>query len=144
MFKMKSLTGRVFVGKVVGLVVGLIVMVFLPMFGYPIFSMVGFGTLLMFILMGAMTGFMGIFDRHPIFDFKMPWWLRGALVGIAFMLMYILLNFDELENVMESALISWMGLKSPFWALIDGVFIGGIMSYAEDKIAGKGKDLPVA
>lgn len=144
MFKLQSVTGRVAVGKAIGLVVGLIVMFVLPLFGYPGFGFTGFGILIMFILMGAMIGFIGQFDRHPMLDFKMSWWMRGAMVGLSFMLMFVLLSYDSLEIVMKSSLISWTGLVSPFWALIDGAIAGLIMGYVETKMCGEGKDLPLS
>lgn len=143
MFKMKSVTGRIVIGKIIGLVVGVIVMLLLPSFDMEIFSMFGLGTLMMFVLMGAVTGFMGIFDRHPALKFKMSWYVGGPLVGLFFMLMYVLFTYETLEMVMKSDLVSWMGLESPFWALLDGLFIGGLMGFVETKLAGEGEDLPI-
>lgn len=97
----------------------------------------------MFILMGVMTGFMGIFDRHPALDFTMSWWLRGGIVGFSFMLMYVLFTYETLELIMQSSLVSWMGFVSPFWALLDGIFIGAVMGLIETKFAGEGPSLPV-
>ena len=143
MFQLHSVTGRILIGKIIGIVLGIAVMLVLPSFNIPILSMFGLGTLLMFALMGSLIGFCGQFDRHPAIDFAMPWWVRGGLVGAAFMLMYILFTYDTLEVVMQSSLVSWTGLSSPFWALIDGVFIGGIMGFIETKVAGEGPDLPL-
>lgn len=143
MFKLHSITGRIVIGKLIGLVVGIIVMFFLPIFDIPMFSMFGLGTLVMFVLMGAVTGFMGIFDRHPMLEFKMPWWIRGTLIGAVFMLMYILFTYDTLNIVIQSSLLSWTGLTSPFWAMLDGIFIGGLMGFIETKFAGEGPKLPV-
>lgn len=143
MFKLQSVTGRIAVGKLVGLVMGIVAMIALPSFGFPMFSMFGLGTLIMFMLMGVLVAFMGQYDRHPLFDFKMHWWMRGAVVGFVVMLMYILLSYASLETVMMSNIISWMGLTSPFWALLDGMVIGMIMAFAETKIAGAGPDLPL-
>ena len=88
MFKLHSVTGRIAIGKMIGLVVGLLVMVLLPTFDMQVLSMFGIGTLLMFVLMGVMTGFVGQFDRHPALDFSMKWWVRGPIIGAMFMLMY--------------------------------------------------------
>jgi hypothetical protein len=143
MFQLHSVTGRIAIGKGIGLIVGIVSMTFLPSFGFSVFSMFGFGTLLVFVLMGAMIGFMGQFDRHPVLDFKMTWWMRGAVVGFVFMLMYILLSYASLETIMQSNIVSWMGLSSPFWALIDGVIIGALMGFIETKVAGDGPMLPL-
>lgn len=143
MINRRSISGRLVIGKTIGALVGILTMLLLPQFNIPVFSMFGLGTLIMFLLMGSMTAFMGIFDRHPALNFKMPWWVRGPLVGVTFMLMYVLFTYDTLEVIIKSPLISWMGLESPFWALIDGIFFGGLMGYLETKFAGEGEDLPV-
>lgn len=83
---------------------------------------------------------MGLFDRHPVLEFKMPWWLSGIFVGIVFHAMLTLLAFEQITQLLANANI--LGLKSPWWALLDGVILGLIMSYAELKLAGKGK-LPI-
>ncbi len=144
MTKLRSITGRIIIGKIIGLVVGIAAMLTLPIFGIPVMSMFGFGTLLMFMLMGVMTAFMGIFDHHPMFNFKMPWWFRGSLIGASFMLMYVLFTYDTMEIIMQSSLVSWVGLASPFWAILDGVFLGAFMGFVETKFAGEGKDLPLS
>ncbi len=143
MFTLHSVTGRVFIGKLAGLFFGLIVMVVMPTFGFPGFSFIGLGILLMFMLMGAMIGFIGQFDRHPLIGFRMPWWIAGPMVGFAFMLMFVLLSYDSLELVMQSSLIAWSGLSSPFWALLDGLFVGGFISLLEKIVAGEGPGLPL-
>lgn len=143
MFKLHSVSGRVAIGKGIGLLVGAGAMLALPAMNMPMFSMFGIGTLLMFILMGAFIGLMGLFDRHPLFKFRLPWWIRGTTIGAAFMLMYILFTYETIEAVMQSGLVSWMGLTSPFWAILDGICIGGIMGFLETKFAGEGEDLPL-
>lgn len=85
----------------------------------------------------------GMFDYHPILGFKMHWWIRGAVAGFLFMLMYILLSYTSLEVVMASTLVSWTGLSSPFWALIDGTVIGLVVGFLETKIADEGSSLPL-
>jgi hypothetical protein len=144
MIKLHSVASRIIIGKIIGLIIGIVAMLSLPLFDIPIMSMFGLGTLIMFVLMGALTGFMGIFDRHPMIDFKMPWWFRGPLVGATFLLMYVLFTYDTMELMMQSSLVSWIGLKSPFWAILDGIFIGGLMGFVETKLAGEGKDLPLS
>jgi len=142
MFKKHSIAGRVSSGMIVGLVIGIVMMLILPIFGFQGVSPFSLGTLIMFFLMGALTGFIGIFSRHPVFDFKMSWWFSGPLVGVVFMTMYSLLTFDTLESFMQSSLFSQIGFHSPFWAILDGIWIGALMSYIEMKVAGKGEKLP--
>ena len=143
MFTIRSVTGRMFVGILTGASLGVLVILLLPLFGFPLASMFGFGTLLMFVLLGMFIGLVGMFDYHPIFGFKMRWWIRGTVAGFLFMLMYILLSYTSLEVVLQSSLVSWMGLTSPFWALLDGISIGLLIGFLETKIAGEGSRLPL-
>lgn len=142
MFKLHSVIGRVFIGMMIGLFIGVALIILLPTFYFPLLSLFGFGSTLLFMIMGVTLGFLGMFERHPAFDFKTPWWIRGIFIGALFMLMYICLSYDSLVMVMNSFLISWTGLTSPFWFIIDGTIIGLIMSYFETKFAGEGIDLP--
>lgn len=143
MFKIHSVTGRMFIGVIIGAIVGVLSIAFLPMFGFPLFSMFGFGTLITFVMMGFTLGLVGMFDNHPILGFKMTWWLRGPIAGFIFTLMYILLSYDSMTVIMQSGIVSWTGLSSPFWGLIDGTCIGLLMGYMETKIAGEGSALPL-
>ena len=142
-FELQSVAGRIVIGKLIGLFIGLFCLAVLPGFGFPVLSYFGLGTTLMFMLMGVMIGFMGQFDRHPALDFRMPWYVRGPMVGGAFMLMYVLLAYPAIAFILQSSFVSWMGLSSPFWALLDGLFIGALMAYAETRICGDGPNLPL-
>lgn len=143
MFKIHSVVGRISVGILVGLVIGIIVLVFLSQIDFMLFSLVGFGMVILFMIMGMLIGFIGMFDRHPVFDFKMKWWIRGPVVGMLFMFMLALLSHDPLAAMMQSPLLSWTGLTSPFWAVIDGFWIGALIGWLETHIAGEGEELPL-
>lgn len=143
LFRTHSLTGRVFVGEMAGFVFGLIFMFLMPAFGVDMFSMYSWGVLLMLVVMGAMIGFIGIFERHPVLGMPLPWWVRGPAVGAMFMLILVLLNFDAVYTMMLSPIVSWMGFESPFWIMLDGVVIGGIIGLICTKLSGEGSTLPI-
>lgn len=127
----------------IGLTVGIITIALSPIFGFSLVSMFGFGTLLLFVMMGATLGLVGIFDTHPIFGFKMRWWNRGAVIGFIFTLLYVLLSYESIQVIMQSNVVAWTGLISPFWVLLDGVLIGLFMGWMETKFAGEGSNLPL-
>ena len=141
--RMHSVTGRVFVGEMAGLVFGLVFMFLMPTFGMPIGGMYSWGALLLFVMMGAMIGFIGVYERHPLLGIAMPWYVRGAAVGTAFALVLVLLNYNAVYTMMMSPLVSWTGLTSPFWILIDGAISGAIIGYICTKTAGEGSSLPL-
>ena len=144
MFKIHSITGRLFIGIISGLIIGLIANILAPLlFDITMFNTFGFGVILLFIMMGFTIGFVGIFDTHPILKFKMHWWIRGIVGGSIFALILILLGYNTIEQIMGSDLMLKLGFSSPFWLLLDGAIIGLIISYLETKIAGEGSKLPL-
>ena len=135
------MAGRVAIGKAVGLAFGLLSLLFLPLIqGDNI--LFGIGILVISVLMGATVGMLGVFDEHPVFDFKMSWCVRGALVGLLFGLAVVLLGYDQLETILSSHIFQNLGLKSPFWAIVDFVFLGMLIDYLATKFAGQGENLP--
>jgi len=143
MFNKHSISGRLFVSKTIGLIIGVLVLLVLPFI--PVETSLEFkiGFLLLMVSMSAMIGFVGIFDRHPMFpSIPMPWWLRGPTIGIVFILILVLLAKDELGPFMSLDIVAWTGLTSPYWALIDGAFLGGLIGYLTTKICGEG-NLPI-
>ena len=143
MFQIHSVAGRIAVGVVVGAVVGVLVNLTAPYFGFAPFGLFGLGTLILLVLMGLTIGLVGVFDRHPVFGFKMHWWIRGCVAGLLFSLMFVLLGYDSAQVILRSALVSWTGLTSPFWLLLDGMVVGLIVAFLETKIAGEGSHLPL-
>lgn len=142
MFQRHSVTVRIGIGKTIGFVVGLIVFFTLPATGAEVSTMFLFGLWFTYIMMGAMIGLMGIMTEHPVLKFKMPFWVRGAVVGIGFHLLVVLLAYDSIAAMMDIPFIAWFGVRSPFWMLIDGAVLGIIMSYVATKVSGEG-NLPL-
>ena len=143
MFQTHSITGRIFVGEIVGLVVGSLALLTMPLVSVETSLEFKIGFLLLVVTMGAMIGFMGMYERHPLFpSIIMPWWLRGPSIGILFFLILVLLAKDELLPFMSTDLVTWTGMTSPYWALIDGAFLGGLIGYITTKVCGEG-NLPI-
>ena len=138
-----SITGRIFISKVTGLLIGVLALLVLPLI--PVETSLEFkiGFVLLIVTMGAMIGFIGMYERHPLFpSMKMPWWVRGPMVGVLFFLLMVLLAKDAMVPFMSMDLVTWSGLTSPYWALLDGAFLGGVMGYITTKICGEG-NLPL-
>lgn len=132
-----SVKNRVLIGKTIGLIAGLSVFLILPLMGVSLDLKLGLGLVLFYIFTGALIGFYGMFERHPIFDFKMPWYFRGAVVGLIMHTMLVLLTYDQILALTNQMDI--LGITCPWWALIDGIILGLVMAFAETKWAGEGK-----
>jgi hypothetical protein len=131
-----SITNRIIIGKSIGLVSGIAVFLMLRLMGATIDLKLGIGLMFFYIFLGALIALIGMFDRHPIFKFKMHWWLTGIAIGLVFHLMLILISYDQLAIMLQQMDI--FGMISPWWSLIDGAIIGLIMAFVETKFAGEG------
>ena len=143
MFNKHSITGRVFISKATGFTIGSLALIILPLISIETSLEFRIGFLLLMITMGAMIGFVGMFKHHPLFpSIAMPWWLRGPSVGMLFFLILVLLAKDQLSPFVSLDIVAWTGLTSPYWALVDGAILGGLIGYITTKICGEG-DLPI-
>lgn len=131
-----SLTNRLKVGVLIGFFTGGLVFFLAPLFGLVFSTALGAGLWIFYVILGLMTGFLGLFEQHPILKFPTPFWLRGMVIGVVMHLMLVLLTYDQMAEILHS--MDFMGLQSPFWALIDGLILGVLMSWLEAKYAGEG------
>ncbi len=100
----------------------------------------GLGLIFFYMMTGALIAFVGMFDRHPIFKFKLPWWLGGIAIGAGMHIMLVLLAHDQIALMLQQ--MEWGTLSSPWWAIFDGMVLGVIMAFFEKKLAGQG-NLPL-
>ena len=83
MFEKPSLVTRIAVGKTLGFAFGLAGFLMLPYILPEAGQMLGWGFLLWYTTFGAIIAIFGVFDRHPVLDVPMPWWVRAPLLGAA-------------------------------------------------------------
>jgi hypothetical protein len=143
MFHKHSLAGRLVVSKSLGAAIGILIVLVLPLI--PVETTIEFkiGFVLLVMLMSTFIGLFGVFTHHPLFtNWNFTWWVRGPLVGAIFFLLLVLLAKDELGPFMSLDIVTWTGLTSPYWAILDGMLLGGLIEYITTKLCGEG-DLPV-
>jgi len=143
MFNKHSIAGRVAIAKMLGFIVGALALLILPL--VPVATTFEFkiGFVMLIMMMSVMIGLLGVFAHHPLFPgWKLTWWLRGPMVGVLFFLILVLLAKDELGPFMSLDIVAWTGLTSPYWALIDGALLGGLIGYITTRICGEG-EMPV-
>jgi len=143
MFKIHSITGRLFVSITVGVIYTFILFIIAWLLNLPVFNMLGLGMLLAFMLMGLSIGFVGTFDYHPILKFKIKWWILGIVGGTIFGLMFTFLTYNTMQEMLRTSIMSDFGFISPFWAISDFVLSGLLMGFFAKKFAGEGSSLPL-
>ena len=133
-----SLFTRIAMGKGVGFLVGLTSMValswFMPEADWP----VRWGVLFWYTTMGAVIGVFGVYDRYPVVEVRVPWWVRGPAIGAWMNFVLALLAHDWLARFMEAAFGPAGLLASPFWFIAEGALVGLLIGYLATRHGGEG------
>lgn len=139
-----SLLNRIVVGKTTGFIFGGLAFFLAPAFGMEMSTEFAIGLWLFYMILGSLIGFMGLFDKHPMLGFKMPWWFRGITMGVMMHLVLVLLAYDQIEAMMQGTdVFDGWNMNSPYWAMLDGVWAGLIIEWFCTKRAGEGSKLPL-
>jgi len=96
--------------------------------------MLRFGVLFWYTTLGAFIALLGIMDEHPTLHFKMPFWLRGIVLGGWMNLVLVLIAYP----VMQQVLTEVSPALSPFLLIIEGMLVGLLIDYICTKFAGEG------
>jgi len=138
MFGNPSLMTRIAVGKAVGLVVGIIGFILLPSFLPEAGPLLRWGILLWYTTFGAIIGVFGVFDFHPMFKLRLPWWLMSTFVGAWLNFVLVFFAHDEMRAMMVSVFGIDGVLQSPFWFAAEGAIIGLVIGYFATRFGGAG------
>lgn len=129
---------RVGIGNGVGWVIGFIAFVSMPYFVADTNLLFRTALFVWYPTVGVMVGLFGVFKRHPIFKFSMPWWLRGALVGAWMNFVLTLFIYDTLSVIVAAILGEYSRYTSPFLMVIEGALVGMLIDYVVTRNAGDG------
>ncbi len=92
------------------------------------------GMLLWYTTFGVLIGLFGFFDRHPLFKFPLPFWLRGTVFGAWLNLVLTLVAYEKLAVLLES----YGAFSCPFWMVAEGAVIGLIVDAVATRVGGDG------
>ncbi|TNE39633.1 MAG: hypothetical protein EP348_03155 [Alphaproteobacteria bacterium] len=138
MFGKPSIMTRIAVGKGVGLIFGLMAFFMIPAFAPGVSPLIHWGVLFWYVTMGAIIGMYGVLNWNPMLKFSMPWWVMGPLIGGWMNFVLAFFAYDALRTIT----ISFFGAAgtgiSPFWIVLEGVIIGGIIDYLCTRFGGEG------
>ena len=141
MFGATGIVRRIAVGKLIGLIFGLLGLFFLPDLNPETDFMLKVGILFWYITFGAVIGFVGLFDHHPIFKFPMPWWLRAPFVGAWLNSLLTLIAYEKIQQIMLAFFSPESAFASPFWMVLEGAIIGFIIGYFATRFGGEGLEI---
>ena len=138
MFGAPKIVTRIAIGKSIGLLVGLTGFFILPEINPETDGMLKWGFLFWYITFGAFIGIVGLFDRHPILKFPMPWWLRAPLLGAWLNLVLTMVAYEKLQQIMLVVMGSDSTFTSPFWFVLEGAAIGLLIGFFATRYGGEG------
>lgn len=129
---------RLGTAKVAGFLVGLLGFFLVPALWPDAGPWFRWGVLVWYGTFGVMIGLLGLFDRHPLLKFRMPFWFRGILFGAWFNLVFTLLTYEKLTALMAAHPDGFAGLHSPFWMVAEGAVVGLVIDAVATRVGGEG------
>ncbi len=139
MFSKPSLMTRIVVGKIVGAVIGLAGFLMLPLFWPEADWLIRWGVLLWYTTVGAIIGVMGVYTRHPLLNFPMPWWLRAPGLGAWMNFVLVFFTYEKMETILVSMFGVESAWTSPFWFVLEGALVGLIIGFLATRLGGEGE-----
>ena len=139
MFDRPSLVTRIAIGKGIGFVIGLLGFLLLPLFVPEAGWLIRWGVLLWYTTLGALIGMVGVFNRHPVLNLPMPWWVRAPFLGAWMNFVLTFFAYDTMEAMITAMFGVGGVLQSPFWFTAEGAIVGLVIGYFATRFGGEGK-----
>jgi len=135
-----SIIIRIAIGKAIGFVIGLAGFIILPFLVPDVGWQLRWGILLWYTTLGAIVGVFGIFTRHPVLMFPMPWWVRAPIIGgwMNFVLMFF--AYEQMEVVLVAMFGAGSPLNMPLWFVVEGAVVGALIGGIATRIGGEGPE----
>ena len=131
-----SIITRIAIGKAIGFLFGLVGLVLLPWFLPDAGWLLRWGILFWYTTLGAIIGVFGVVTYHPVLRLPMPWWFRAPLLGAWMNFVLTLFTYDNMQSIMQHT----FGGGSPFWFVLEGALVGGVMGYLATRFGGEGRN----
>ncbi|MFK7780553.1 MAG: hypothetical protein QM490_05470 [Candidatus Gracilibacteria bacterium] len=129
---------RITIGKTVGLIFGGVAFFLLPLVFIEIDILFRVAIWFWYISLGAIIGLFGIMDRYVIFNFSIPFWLRGVFLGAWMNFVLVIFLYNDLVILMQG---SYFEGYSPFLIIVEGMIFGLIVDFLATKFVGEGSEL---
>ena len=134
----KALVYRVGAGKVIGLAFGIMAFYLIPYFIADASLIFRSAVLLWYPTLGAIVGVFGTFAYHPVLNFPMPWWLRGAILGAWMNFVLTLFAYEQISTAVTMMMGEYSVFASPFLMVFEGALIGAFMDFLLTRWFGEG------
>jgi hypothetical protein len=132
LFKSK-IVNRIVIWKTIWLIFGGIGFIVLPMVvSWEADLLLRFAILMWYISVWAIVWVFWIFDKHPIFNFKIKWYYRWLFIWAWLNLVLILFMHDNLILLIQWTCMEWY---SPWWMITEWMVFWLIADFFATKFA---------
>lgn len=138
MSPLKTLTYRIGLGKAIGFAIGITAFYLIPYFVSDASFIFRSAVLFWYPTLGAIVGVFGLFSYHPIFNFSIPWWIRGAIIGAWMNFVLTLFAYDQIGTVILAIMGEYSAYISPFVMVVEGALVGVFMDFVLTRFCGEG------
>ncbi|MEM6676504.1 MAG: hypothetical protein AAF675_01400 [Pseudomonadota bacterium] len=132
---------RLAVAKMAGLMIGLVGFVLIPVIAPGASDVARWGVLFWYPTMGAVIAMLEVLENEGALPWRVPWWVRGALVGAWFNLLIAMLGDAFMREFLESLFGADSALATPFLFVPEGAVAGAIIGYLVMRFGGEGRGI---
>ncbi|MEM7497827.1 MAG: hypothetical protein AAGG47_16605 [Pseudomonadota bacterium] len=134
-----SFLTRLAVAKMAGLLIGLFGFVLIPIITPDASVAARWGVLMWYPTMGAVIALLEVVENNGALPWRVPWWLRGALVGAWFNLLVTMLGDAFMRDFIVALLGEGSPLATPYLFVPEGAVAGTIIAYLVMRFGGEGR-----
>lgn len=143
MFAKPSLAGRVALGKGLGFLIGLAGFAVIPYIWADASIQFRLGILFWYATVGAVVGMIGVWSRHPVLNFPMPWFIRAPVVGAWMNFVLTLFAEAQFRTMLEAMFGPGGAMTSPYWFVLEGALVAALIGWLVTRICGEGAESAV-
>ncbi len=129
---------RITLAKTIGFIFGLIAFFAVPNFLTEADIMFRFWILFLYTTIWAFVGLFWIMDKDPIFNYKIPFWIRWPLVWGLLNTIIVLFSYTIFQTLIVWTMLDWY---SPFWFALEWAILGLIIDFIATKYYWEGESL---
>ena len=133
-----KLMNRIGMWKDIGLVWWLMGFIFIPMVFTDADTMLKVALLLWYITLWAIVWVFGVWTKCPLWNIKIPYWLRWIWIWAWMNFVLALFVYDELALLMSGSIVDWW---SPFWIIMEWAIFWLVVDFFTTKYVWEGKEL---
>jgi hypothetical protein len=129
---------RIAIWKNIGLIAAILWLIAIPYVFTQVENMLMISLSLWYITLWAIVWVFGVWNEFPLFQIKIPYWIRWILVWAWMNFILVLLIYNDFITLFSGSIVEWW---SPFWMVLEWAIFWLVVDYIATKYCWDGQEL---